>query len=272
MSNTNLPYLHGFSKEEQDRLRRQGELAEFTIYKNIDLSKCQNLIEIGSGVGVQTEIILRRFPKIHITSIEMNDKQIKSAEAHLSKINHAQNRFQIKQMNAEKLDIPGESFDGAFLCWILEHVPSPKKVLSEVRRVLKPGSVVYITEVFNASFFLEPYSPSVWKYWMAYNDYQYDHAGDPFIGAKLGNFLQAGGFKDIFTEVRTWHLDSRFPEQRRKQIVFWKELLLSAEKKLVEAKYIDELVVKNMKKEFSDVETDPDSVFFYSFIQAKATV
>ena len=52
---------------------------------------------------------------------------------------------------------------------------------------------MYITEVMNSSFFLDPYSPNVWRYWMAFNDFQYDHGGDPFVGAKLGNLLLAGG-------------------------------------------------------------------------------
>lgn len=272
MSETNIPYLHGYSAKEQARLRNQGELTEFTIYQNVDFSGCDRVIEVGSGVGVQTEILLRRFPKLNLDCIELNSKQIAAAEQHLAGRTYAEGRYTIQQMNAEKLDMPGNRYDGAFLCWVLEHVSSPKKVLSEVRRVLKPGAIISITEVLNFSFFLEPYSPHIWKYWMAYNDYQHENKGDPFVGAKLGNFLLNTGFKDIETQVKNWHFDNRQPERRRQTMLFWKSLMLSAEDALLSSNKIDQDTVAAMKREFSEVETDPDAVFFYSFLQAKAAI
>ncbi len=162
------------------------------------------------------------------------------------------------------------SFDGAFLCWVLEHIPQPQRVLNEVLRVLKPGSVVYITEVMNSSFFLDPYSPNVWRYWMAFNDYQYDQTGDPFVGAKLGNLLMQSGFQEIETTTKTWHLDNRYPQQRQEDIEYWTELLLSASEQLIKAEYVTEDIVENMKKEMAIVTKDPNAVFYYSFMQAKA--
>lgn len=55
---TNFPYLHGFSKTEQDRLREQAVFSEQTIYRDIDFSESKNIIEVGCGVGAQTEILL----------------------------------------------------------------------------------------------------------------------------------------------------------------------------------------------------------------------
>src|SRR5438045_1196352 len=83
---------------------------------------------------------------------------------------------------------------------ILEHVEDPARVLSETRRVLRAGSPIVVSEVQNASFFLEPYSPQTLSYWMAFNDYQLEIGGDPFVGAKLGNLLQAVGYRDVVTD------------------------------------------------------------------------
>ncbi len=168
------------------------------------------------------------------------------------------------------MDFEARSFDGAFLCWILEHVPDPLQILNEVRRVLRPGGVVYITEVINSSFFLDPYSPNLWKYWMAFNDYQFEGAGDPFVGAKLGNFLSKVGFQRIQTEVITWHLDNRQPEKRRKIIAYWADLLMSASDQLIKAGYVTQEVVDLGMEEMQKAQKNPDAVFLYSFMQAKA--
>ena len=267
-----FPYLHGFSDDEQQRLIKQALFAEYTVYQNINYSNTKNLLEVGCGVGAQSEILLRRFPNLKLTGIDLSDRQLTTAKNNLSKNPMAANRFEILKMDATKMNFNSGSFDGAFLCWVLEHIPEPKKVLSEVRRVLAAGSSVYITEVMNSSFFLDPYSPSTWKYWMAFNDFQYDQTGDPFIGAKLGNLLMQSGFKDIETQVKTWHLDNRHPQQRKEVIEYWSELLLSASDALINANYVTEEIVHEMKSEMQTVASDPDAVFFYSFIQAKAKV
>lgn len=265
-----FPYLHGFTKEEQDRLRKQARFGEHTVYQNINLSNVRDLLEVGCGVGAQSEILLRRFPDLKLTGIDRSPKQLSAARHRLSHLPFAEGRFELREMDATKMDFNSNSFDGAFLCWILEHVPDPIRVLSEVRRVLRPGSVVYVTEVMNASFFLDPYSPNVWKYWMAFNEYQLEQKGDPFVGAKLGNFLMQLGYHDIHTEIKTWFLDNRYPQARKDCIEYWTELLLSASEQLVSAGRISEEVVQGMKEEMARVASDPNAVFFYSFVQARA--
>ncbi len=266
-----FPYLHGFDPVEQKRLREQAKIAEHSIYKNIDFSHCDNILEVGCGVGAQSEIMLRRFPHIQLTSIDKSTRQLEAAKANLKSQSYFDGRYEFQEMDASDLNLE-KTFDGAFICFLLEHVPKPSTVLSEVRRNLKNGSKIYCTEVMNHSFFLDPYSPNMWKYWMAFNDYQYDQAGDPFIGAKLGNLLHSLGFKDVETNLINWHYDNRNPVQRHQAIIFWRDLLLSASDSLIEAKYTDEETVENVKKELDRVSKDPDAVFYYSFMQASATV
>ncbi|GGD43731.1 class I SAM-dependent methyltransferase [Pseudoxanthomonas indica] len=265
-------YVHGFSPVEQARLMKQARLAESTVFSRIDYTGARRLLEVGSGVGAQTEILLRRFPDLHVTCVDLNAAQIAAARENLARLPWCADRYVIQQADATQLPFSPREFDAAFLCWILEHVPSPERVLGEVRRVLSPGSPVYITEVMNSSFLLDPYSPNVWRYWMAFNDFQYDNGGDPFIGAKLGNLLLAGGYRDVQTEVKTFYFDNREPARRKTMIAFWEELILSASDQLLEAGRVTQDVVDGVRREMRDVQDNPDAVFFYAFIQASATV
>ncbi|MFC0677138.1 class I SAM-dependent methyltransferase [Lysobacter korlensis] len=271
-SATTMPYLHGFSPTEQARLRKQARIAESTIFRNVDYSGARRLLEVGSGVGAQTEILLRRFPDLHATCVDLNGAQLEAARQHLGSMSWLDGRYTLQQGDASDLPFESRSFDSAFLCWVLEHVPSPARVLSEVRRVLAPGSVVYVTEVMNASFLLDPYSPNVWRYWMAFNDFQIESGGDPFVGAKLGNLLLAGGFHDVQTEIKTFHFDNREPGQRKTMIAFWEELMLSAADQLISEGKVTEEVVAGVRREMQQVQNDPNAVFFYSFVQARAVV
>jgi ubiquinone/menaquinone biosynthesis C-methylase UbiE len=265
-------YLHGFSSTEQARLLKQARIAESTIFRNIDYTGAQRLLEVGSGVGAQTEIMLRRFPELHATCVDLSDAQLAAARANLGSMPWLEGRYALQQADATDLPFEARSFDAAFLCWVLEHVPSPERVLSEIRRVLSPGAPVYITEVMNASFLLDPYSPNVWKYWLAFNDFQRESGGDPFVGAKLGNLLLAGGYRDVTTEIKTFHFDNREPARRKTMIAYWEELLLSAADQLIEAGCVTVEVVDNMRREMHAVQNDPNAVFFYSFVQARAVV
>jgi len=242
------------------------------VHDRLPFRRRRRLLEVGCGVGAQTEILLRHFPEIHVTGIDVEDDQLAEARRFLATVPWATGRFDIRKMDAQKLELDPESFDCAFLCWVLEHVPSPPRVLSEVRRVLAPGSPVVCSEVLNATFFIDPYSPDTLRYWLAFNDHQIALAGDPFIGAKLGNLLSSVGFRDVVTDVKTFHLDNRAPGERAEFLAYWTELLLSGAPALLAAGKVSQEVVEGMTRELDRVARDPNSVFFYSFIQARARV
>lgn len=265
-------YLHGFSRTEQDRLYRQARGLEHLIYERLPYRRTEKLLEMGCGVGAQTAILLRRFPDLSVTGLDASQVNLDRARQHLDQEPGAAGRFALQQGSAEKLPFASGEFDAAFLCWVLEHVKDPARALSEVRRCLKPGSHIVCTEVLNAAFFLDPYSPNTLRYWMAFNDQQWELGGDPFVGAKLGNLLQAVGYRDIVTEIKTLLLDNRCPAERAEFITEWIDLLLSAAPGLQKAGKISADVIEGMKKELDEVAHNPDAVFFYGFVQAQARV
>lgn len=265
-------YLHGFTKKEQDRLLHQARFLEPYVYAGIDLEFNKRLLEVGCGVGAQTEILLRRFPDLKIDGVDFSKEQLAVAHKILEKP-MAQGRVRLFQDDAQKLKMKDAGkYDAAFLCWFLEHVPNPLDALIATRKQLKSGSKIYCSEVFNQALFMEPYSPAYLKYWFEFNDYQWSIKGHPFIGAQLGNLLKDAGFVDIHTEVRPFHFDSREPEKRSAFTQFFFQILLSAEKTLLSEGRVSPAQIKKMKSEVENVKKSKNSVFFYSFIRATARV
>lgn len=262
-------YLHGFTPEEQARLVHQARFWAPSIYRNVHFEHAQNLLEVGCGVGAQTEILLERFPHLHVTGVDASAAQIEQAKKRLGATTHA-SRVRFLEGDALHLPFQDNSFDGAFLCWFLEHVQTPIEILEEVRRVLKTGGTIFCNEVLNATFYIHPYSPATLKYWFEFNDHQWSLKGDPFVGGKLANYLLKAGFQNIQTQVITHHHDNRTPKARAEFIEYWTNLLLSGSAGLLSTGRITSDLVQEMKSEMDRLKRDPDSVIFYSFVQASA--
>lgn len=263
-------YLHGFDPKEQKRLLHQARFLEPYVYAGVDLEFRETLLEVGCGVGAQTEILCRRFPDLKITGVDLSQDQLNLAKKVLAaRIRDGQVKLQ--RQDAQKLNTKGRKYDAAFLCWFLEHVPKPIEVLRRVRKSLKPGGKIYCSEVFNQTLFMEPYSPAYLKYWFEFNDYQWTIKGHPFVGAQLGNLLKQAGFRNIQTEIRPFHFDSREPERRSAFTEYFFNILLSAEATLLKEGRVTKKDILQMKEEVRRVRTAKDAVFFYAFMRATAT-
>ena len=88
------------------------------------------------------------------------------------------------------------------------------------------------------------------------------------MGAKLGNYLMASGFQNLKTEVKSFHYDNRTPKRRAQMIEYWARLLLSGTPGLLAAQRTTAEEIKEMTSELERLTQDPDSVFFYSPVQA----
>lgn len=267
----NPKYIHGYLDTEQERLREQALVIERPIYDYIDFSQVQHLLEIGSGVGSQTEILLRRFPHLRITGVEYEPRQIQKAKENMANLGYADSQVNYVQQDAKKLDLK-DSFDGAFICWVLEHISEPVEVLKSMKPFLKPGAMVSITEVFNATFYTYPQIPAIMDYWEIYNRYQVAIGGDPQVGARLGDLLEESGYKKINLRSGGFHLDSRDVHEKQTVFTYWKNLMGSAAPALMEEGLVTEEGVIAMQEAMDKLRETPEAVFYYRFIQATATV
>ena len=264
-------YIHGFSSDEQNRLYQQSRVHEDIIFSQIDFSAQSHILECGSGVGAQTQILMERFPHLKISCIDASEAQTARAKKTLQPLIDAK-KVDISLGDAMNMPFAENSFDGAFVCWLLEHVQNPIGVLKEIKRVLKAEGIIYCNEVFNSTFYCHPYSPSTLKYWFEFNDFQYSLKGDPFVGGKLANYLLAAGYQNVSTKVLTHQYDNRTPKKRAQFIDYWINLLLSGADNLISTGRVTAELVTDMKKELNLLKTEEESVIFYSWILAKGQV
>jgi len=127
-------YVHGFTPEEHERLLRQARFVEHEVHDRLPFRRARRLLEVGVGVGAQTEILLRHFPELAITGVDASEPNLAWARLHLAELPWAAGRWELQRQDATSLEFGADAFDAAFLCWILEHVGDPAVCLSEVRR------------------------------------------------------------------------------------------------------------------------------------------
>lgn len=103
------------------------------------LFPCDNVLDIGINSGVQLSILSSRANAVTGIDLEKLESQVAAFN------NRYLKNVLIRQMDAESLDFPNNSFDivSSFEC--IEHVQDPKKMLSEIARVVKPDGIIMIS-------------------------------------------------------------------------------------------------------------------------------
>lgn len=101
-----------------------------------------NLLEIGPGPGLTTDVLRRRCAEL--TAVEIDGKLATSLHSRL----HGTN-VRVVEGDATKMPFPDECFSGAVSFTMLHHVPSielQNELFRETRRVLKVGARFLATD------------------------------------------------------------------------------------------------------------------------------
>lgn len=105
------------------------------VLDGVDLGA--DALEVGPGPGITTDLLAPRVSRL--TCIEI-DKALAASLANRT----AGRNVTVVHGDATAMSLPGASFDSAVCFTMLHHVPSSAmqdRMLSEVRRVLRPGGV-----------------------------------------------------------------------------------------------------------------------------------
>lgn len=194
-------YIHGVHVEEQERLRLLNRLTNQAFLDFVQFEKGDNILELGSGLGILAHELAQRNPTGTVTGIEYSAEQIAGCE------NHTDN-LQFIQGDAHHLPFDHDRFDVVYGRYILEHLHAPAIALEEAYRVLKPGGHIYFQENTISLVRFYPECPQFMEVWAQFIHLQQELGGDAEIGIKLYSLLKAAGFGDLelsFAEEVHYH-------------------------------------------------------------------
>ncbi len=131
---------HEFKAMNNPLRRTIQRRVEFPLLKNMGVPiKGRDVLEIGCGSGYGAQLLDTLAPRSY-TGTDLMPEQIALARQRLP-----QARFLIQDASNLK-DISNASVDTVVAFEVLHHIPEWRAAVSEIRRVLRPGGVVYLEE------------------------------------------------------------------------------------------------------------------------------
>ena len=111
---------------------------------------CPLVLDIATGTGRLPEALLKS-PDWDgsIVGLDLSLKMLQQAGAKLQTEPRAAGSVTLIRQDALHLAFPNETFDAVACLEAIEFMPSPKRALSEMARVLRPGGVLLVTNRVN---------------------------------------------------------------------------------------------------------------------------
>lgn len=112
------------------------------------IAGCKSVIDLGCGPATQLAQIAQLNPGIEFTGVDLSATMLQDAQAHVQGLGLRNVSF--RNGDIARLDgVPDHSVDAIISTMALHHLPSAELLdacFAQVKRVLKPGGAVYLTD------------------------------------------------------------------------------------------------------------------------------
>lgn len=203
-------YVHGYSEREAARLGDQADTLTALVHAGTAYPAGSRVLEIGCGVGAQTVHLAQASPGARITAVDRSVDSLVQARARVAAQAPGAH---VEWYHADLADLPfsDAEFDHVFVCFVLEHLPDPRRALAALRRVLRPGGTITVVEGDHGSALFHPASQYARAVIECQVHLQSAVGGDALIGRQLHPLLARAGYDDIVVRPRAVYADRTRP-------------------------------------------------------------
>lgn len=202
--------MHGYSATEETRLSHQAGILAGFIHANSTFAPGSRILEPGCGTGEQTIQLAARNPRTTFVAIDRSEQSLAIAAQRVAA--HGLDNVELRVADICALPFADGELDGAFVCFLLEHLRSREQALHEIRRVLKAGAAVHVFEGDNGSAHGWPNDPAIDRLVEAVSAQHRLEGGDPCVGRGLYPVLAAAGFRNVTVEPYVAYADGSRPK------------------------------------------------------------
>jgi ubiquinone/menaquinone biosynthesis C-methylase UbiE len=210
MVNSERGYVHGFHERESERLQAQAGSVLDLLHADTAYPAGSLVLEVGCGTGAQTVTLARNSPGARIVSFDQSAGSLAQAEARVRAA--GLNNVEFRQADLFALPFEAESFDHAFVCFVLEHLARPVEALALIERLLRPGGTITVFEGDHGSTYFHPHSDVAHEAIACQVELQRRSGGNAWIGRELYPLLVKAGFAAVRVSPRMVYVDASRPE------------------------------------------------------------
>jgi len=196
-------------KSEIDRLTKNVSshsqaLAE--IFLNNGLIEANKVLDVGCGTGAMISLFSELMPDTEFVGVD-NSKHILATAQNLNLPNAT-----FVEGEATKLPFEDNTFDLVYIRLVLMHNPYPEHIISEMKRVCKPGGVMISVEIDDETMVFHPFSSELSHLIRANIAYAKQKGTDRIMGRKLFSLYKAVGIDDVNVITQTSDYNGAYDE------------------------------------------------------------
>ena len=189
--------VHRDRETEIDRLAAQARLGwerEIAVLEERGLRDGMEILELGSGPGFVTELLLEHFPASTVTALDIDPSLVADARDRLARFG---DRVSHIEAPAHATGLPADRFDAAYARLLYQHLPDAAAATAEAFRVLRPGGILAVYDVDDAMWGVtDPVVPGYAAIVERMAQAQAAMGGDRYVGRRLLGLLADAGFAD----------------------------------------------------------------------------
>jgi ubiquinone/menaquinone biosynthesis C-methylase UbiE len=196
-------YPLGGTQTERDRLLVQAEQYAPTaswLLDQIGIQPGWRVADIGCGpIGILNLLSPRVGASGSVVGLERESRFVQMARAEMKR--RGLGNVTIVQADGLNTGLDKGSFDLVHERLVLINVSAREAFLAEMLALLRPGGVIALEEVDNASWLCHPAHPSWDTLFSVFHSIFHADGGDGFVGRRLPVLLHAAGVENVQSKV-----------------------------------------------------------------------
>jgi SAM-dependent methyltransferase len=209
-------YIFGSTLGEQQRLIAQANELEHQarwLLDHVGIQQGWRVIDVGCGpMGILNLLSEQVGPRGEVVGLENVPRFAAMAKDEIARRGLA--NVKLVQADALSSGLQTNSYDFVHERLVMTNIPAPEKVLAEMTALVRPGGVVAVEEVDDASWLCEPAHSSWHTLVNAYHNAFRANGGNVFFGRRVPELLRSAGLIDVQCKV---HVNTVSPRSYRRE-------------------------------------------------------
>jgi SAM-dependent methyltransferase len=193
-------YLLGTDDDELRRLGFQHQVwvrEAAAAWERGGFGPGSHVLDVGCGPGYAALDLARLVgQRGRVVGVDVSPRFVAHLQARAAAL--GLDNVSVQVQDVEELDLPPESFDGAYARWVLTFVRRPEAVIAGTARTLKRGGRLVVHDYSRyAAFQVAPEHPAVHRVVDAIVASWLGGGGDPNVGARLPRMMHDAGLEVV---------------------------------------------------------------------------